>query len=173
MARRGHAAPHPTQLSYTCQAMNNISNDPQDQTVICQVTSEWHLLLEQPYQHRIEDNSLILWTKGRSIIAASFRLPPELSRDELLARLKSRPSAGILDVYESVQDNIYRLAFLQSETLEKDQSRLAMHTFTISRQSCLQVGFYFDLPADVQWAKQTWDTVSNQPLQEELHHEYD
>jgi hypothetical protein len=133
-----------------------------------QITTEWRITLEMPYQRRIEDNALVLWTIGRTIVATAFRIPANLTRDELLAKLKSKPSAGILDVYETIQDDIDRLAFMQSEEVADGQTRLAMHTFNASTTSLLQIAFYFDIPKDVEWARTTWDSVNFEPIEKDM-----
>lgn len=132
-----------------------------------QITPEWRITLETPYQRRIEDNALVLWTIGRTIVATAFRIPANLTRDELLAKLKSRPSTGVLDVYETIQDDIDRLAFMQSEEVAEGQPRLVMHTFNASPTSLLQIAFYFDIPKDVEWARATWDSVRFDPMNKE------
>jgi hypothetical protein len=136
-------------------------------TMNYQITPEWRITLEMPYQRRIEDNALVLWTIGRTIVATAFRIPANITREELLDKLKSRQSTGILDVYETIQDDIDRLAFMQSEEVTEGQSRLAMHTFNASPTSLLQIAFYFDIPKDVEWARATWNSVNFDPTNKE------
>jgi hypothetical protein len=116
-----------------------------------QITPEWRITLEMPYQRRIEDIALVLWTIGRTIVATAYRIPAILTRNELLVKLKSRPSTGVLDVYE----------------VANGQPRLAMHTFNASPTSLLQIAFYFDIPKDVEWARATWDSVKFDPINKE------
>jgi len=73
-----------------------------------------------------------------------------------------------LDVYETIQDDIDRLAFMQSEEVADGQTRLAMHTFNASTTSLLQIAFYFDIPKDVEWARTTWDSVNFEPIEKDM-----
>ncbi len=124
-----------------------------------QITPEWQISLDDSFHHRVEENQLVLWRKGITIVSAAFIIPENLSHEQLIEKLKQRPSTGVLDVYESEDGTLHRLGFIQTETVANEKTRLALHTFTISPNACLQTSFYMDDPVDIPWAKTTWESI--------------
>ncbi|MCJ7696163.1 MAG: hypothetical protein MUO40_12180 [Anaerolineaceae bacterium] len=123
------------------------------------ITPEWFLTLDEDFQRRMENDQLVLWTTGKTIITVAFRLPKTLSPEDLLLSLKSKFSEDILETFESQEEDLLRYAALKTEESAAGLVRLVLHGFTISQTSCLQSAFYFDLPADLAWAKTAWQTI--------------
>lgn len=127
--------------------------------ILYPITPEWFLTLTEDFQRRVENDQLVLWTTGKTIIAVAFRLPETLSPEDLLVILKSRFSEGILKVFESQEEDLLLFAALQTEESTIGKARLVLHGFTINPAACLQSAFYFDLPANLEWAKTAWQSI--------------
>ena len=127
--------------------------------ILYPITPEWFLTLNENFQHRVENDQLVLWTTGKTIITVAFRLPDSLSNEDLLDSIKSRFSESKLEKFEVEDETLIRYAALQTEDSATGKARLVLHGFTITQTSCLQSAFYFDLPADLEWAKTTWQSI--------------
>lgn len=127
--------------------------------ILYPITPEWFLTLDQSFQRRVENDQLVLWTTGKTIITVAFRLPETLTPEVLLETIKSKFSEGIFEAIESQDEGLLRFAALQTEDSAAGKVRLVLHGFTISPASCLQSAFYFDLPADLDWAKTAWQSI--------------
>lgn len=134
-----------------------------------QLTPEWRIRLEQDYKRRLEDDQLVLWITGRTILAVVFRFAQHAQhthpdkRDELLQKLKTRAEQNKMDIFESQSGDLMRFATLEPEDIGGGHLRLALHAFTAAVGTCLQTAFYFDKPADLQWAIQAWEAIQYFP----------
>lgn len=124
-----------------------------------QITPNWRITLDKPYQRRIENDQLVLWTTGRTILMVVFRYQDARQREMMLAELKSKAAATGLETLESQQDAMVRFGYIQPEEISPGHVRLALHAFCAAETTCLQSAFYFDIPADLPWAIQTWETI--------------
>lgn len=129
-----------------------------------QITPEWRICLDQDYKRRVEDQALVLWTTGRTILSVVFRYDDPNKREALLQDLKQRAEQNKMDVLESSTGELKRFASLEPEDIGEGHLRLALHAFTASPTTCLQTAFYFDKPADLKWAIQTWEAIQHTPL---------
>ena len=123
------------------------------------ITPEWFLTLNEDFQRRVENDQLVLWTTGKTIITVAFRLPGTLTPEDLIETLKSRFAEDVLEVIESQEEDLQRFAAVKTEESATGKARLVLHGFTISPSSCLQSAFYFDLPTDLDWAKTSWQSI--------------
>jgi len=128
-----------------------------------QITPEWRISLEQDYQHRTEDGQLVLWTTGRTILAVAFRYAKALQKEQLLQELKARAEANKVETFSAQTDTLALFAMLEPEDIGEGHLRLALHAFTLSEHTCLQTAYYFDKPADLPWAIQTWEAIQHTP----------
>jgi len=129
-----------------------------------QITPEWQLHLDQPYSRRVEAGQLVLWTSGRTILAAVFNCRGK--RKMLLAQLKAKAADSKLEIFESKSGQLQRFGYLQTEEVRDGHTRLALHAFTTTPSSCLQTAFYLDLASDLPWAIQAWEGITYTPTQE-------
>lgn len=127
------------------------------------VTPEWQLTLEQPYQRRVEDNQLVLWTTGRTVLAVPFRFTRADHKETLLAELRARAALNKVDTFESSAGGLTRFATLEPEEILDGHLRLALHAFSASESACLQTAFYFDIPSDLTWAIAAWESIRFNP----------
>lgn len=128
-----------------------------------QITNEWIINLSQDFQRRVEDNELIFWKTGMTVVGTSYRLPEDSGKFELLNKIREKIPQDALETLVSTQGRIAGLGYTQIQNLGSGSKRLALYTFTVSDTSCLQVAFYLDNPEDLSWAKSVWESIIYQP----------
>jgi len=128
-----------------------------------QITDEWIIDLSEDFQRRVEDNELIFWKTGVTVVATSYRLPGESGKFDLLTKIQHKIPQDALEKLVSTKGKIAGLGYTRILKLEKGINRLALVTFTVSDTSCLQVGFYLDKPEDLPWAKSVWESIIFRP----------
>jgi len=131
-----------------------------------QITDEWIIDLPEDYQRRVEDEKLIFWKTGITVIVVAYRLPESTGKLELLNKIQQRIPEDSLETLVSTKGKIAGLGYTLIQNLENDIKRLALYTFTASDASCLQVAFYLDTPDDLPWAKSVWERIVYQPKTE-------
>ncbi|MGI6741185.1 MAG: hypothetical protein ACOX7C_06870 [Brevefilum sp.] len=123
-----------------------------------QITREWIIDIPTEFEHRVEEEKLIFWKAGTTVIAAVFSLPNNTGKIELFTQIKEKFPEDILETFVSTRGEIVGLGY--THVLETDEhNRLALVTFTASDTTCLQVGYYLDNPDDLSWAKSVWETI--------------
>ena len=127
------------------------------------ITNEWLINIPEEFKQRVEDEKLIFWKTGTTVIAVPFRLPKDISKIELLNRIQGKLPESILETYVSTQGDIVGLGYSQIQKIEGEKKRLSLITFTASDTSCLQTAFYFDDPSDLDWAKSVWEGIVFHP----------
>ena len=124
------------------------------------INPEWQLELPEDYQKRKEGDHLVFWTTGVTLLTTVFAYSGERNREILLANLRAKAEAEQLKTIEDVSGSLVRFGFLQTETIEPELERLALHAFTTAPYGCLQTSFYFDRPEDLRAALEVWKSVS-------------
>ena len=123
------------------------------------ITTEWLINIPDEFEHRVEDEKLIFWKTGITVIAVPFRLPKNTSKLELLNRIQDKMPESIMETYVSTKGEIVGLGYTQFQKIEGEKKRLSLTTFTASDTSCLQTAFYLDDPTDLDWAKSVWKGI--------------
>lgn len=123
------------------------------------VTSEWLIGLPDEFEKRVEENKLVFWKTGITIIIAAFRLPESIGKLELLNQIQSKIPENALEKLVSTKGEIVGLGYTQIQKIKGQIDRLSLVSFTASDTSCLQVAFYLDDPDDLEWAKSVWKGV--------------
>jgi len=123
------------------------------------ITSEWIINLADDFERRTEDEKLVFWKTGVTVIVAAFQVPENISKLELLNQIHEKIPHSALETFVSTKGEIVGLGYTQIEKREGEKNRLALYTFTASDTSCLQTGFYLDDPADLDWAKTVWENT--------------
>jgi hypothetical protein len=130
------------------------------------ITKEWIINLPEHFTRRVEDEKLVFWKTGITVIVAAFLLPNDTSKLELLNRIQKKIPENALETLVSTKGEIVGLGYTQIQMREGEKNRLALYTFTASDTSCLQTAFYLDDPDDLAWAKSIWETIIFQPESE-------
>jgi hypothetical protein len=128
-----------------------------------QITHEWFIDIPDDFEHRIEDQRLIFWKTGITVILVVFRLPEDKGKIELLNLIQERIPESALETLVSTKGEIVGLGYTEIEKIDEEKKRLSLYTFTASDTSCLQTAFYLDRPDDLEWAKSTWKSIVFHP----------
>jgi hypothetical protein len=131
-----------------------------------QITNEWLINLSEDFERRVEDEKLIFWKRGITIIIAVFRLPHDTGKIELLNQVQAKIPENRLETLVSTKGEIVGLGYTQIQQDQEKKDRLALTTFTASDSSCLQLAFYLDDPNDLDWAKSIWEGLIYHPAPE-------
>jgi hypothetical protein len=127
------------------------------------VTHEWIINLPDDFESRVEDEELIFWRTGVTVIIAAFRLPEDTGKLELLNQIQKMMPEDALETLISTKGEIVGLGYTQIQKQEGKKNRLSLYTFTASDTSCLQTAYYLDDPSDLDWAKSVWETIVFRP----------
>jgi hypothetical protein len=131
------------------------------------ITSEWLIDLPDDFEKRVEDDKLVFWTTGITIIIAAFTLPDGVGKLELLNQIQAKIPEDALEKLVSTKGEIVGLGYTQIQKIAGEKDRLSLVSFTASDTSCLQMAFYLDDPNDLDWAKKTWKEIIYLPEAEE------
>lgn len=131
------------------------------------ITSEWLIDLPDDFEKRVEEDKLVFWKTGITIIIAAFRIPEDTDKLELLNQVQSKIPENALEKLVSTKGEIVGLGYTQLIKVKNENDRLSLTTFTASDTSFLQVAFYLDIPDDLEWAKTTWERIIFLPQNEE------
>ncbi|MDY6867044.1 MAG: hypothetical protein SVT56_03945 [Chloroflexota bacterium] len=128
------------------------------------VTNEWIINLPHDFERRVEDEKLIFWKTGITVIIAAFTLPEDTGKLELLNQIQKKMPEDVLEAFVSTKGEIVGLGYTQVQDIKGENDRLALTTFTASDTSCIQTAFYLDDPAaDLDWAKSVWENLVYHP----------
>ncbi len=130
------------------------------------ITKEWIMNIPETFERRVEDEKLIFWKTGVTVVVAAFQVPENIGKIELLNQIQRKLPEDILETLVSTKGEIVGLGYTQVQKREGKKNRLALYTFTASDTSCLQTAFYLDDPDDLAWAKSVWESIVFQPEEE-------
>ena len=119
--------------------------------------------MPEDYQWRKEDDHVIFWRRGATILTTIFADSGEKNRQTLLANLKARAESEELEVITDLDGNLERFGYFKTEDIQPGHTRLALHAFTTAPHGCLQTSFYLDDPDELREHLQTWQSVAYQP----------
>ncbi len=131
------------------------------------VTPEWMIDLSDDFESRVEDEKLIFWKPGITVVIAAFSIPEDIGKLELLNRIQEKMPDEPLETLVSTKGEIVGLGYSQVQNDLIEKTRLSLYTFTVSDTSCLQTAFYLDDPADLEWAKAIWKGILYLPESED------
>ena len=76
-----------------------------------QITDEWIIDLSEDFQRRVEDNELIFWKTGVTVVATSYRLPEESGKFDLLTKIQHKIPQDALEKLVSTKGKIAGLGY--------------------------------------------------------------
>ncbi len=129
------------------------------------ITNEWIINLTDEFEHRVENERLVFWKTGATVVSVVFKLPEGKGKLELLNKIQKMIPENALETLVSTKGEIVGLGYTQIENCEGEKCRLSLYTFTASDTSCLQLAFYIDDPDDLDWAKATWENIVYHPAE--------
>jgi hypothetical protein len=129
-----------------------------------QITKEWIITLNDDFEHRVENERMVFWKTGATVICVVFRIPEDTGKLELLNQIHKRIPDDAPETLVSTKGEIAGLGYTKIENWEGEKNRLSLYTFTASESSCLQMAFYMDDPNDLEWAKSVWESTIYHPV---------
>lgn len=130
-----------------------------------QITREWIINLPEDFENRVEDEKMIFWKTGVTVVVAAFRLPENTHKIALLNQIQSKMPGDTLETLVSTKGEVVGLGYTRIHAKANGKKRLSLYTFTSSDTSCLQTAFYLDDPDDLPWAKSVWKGIIYHPEQ--------
>ena len=131
-----------------------------------QITSEWTIDLSEEFERRVEDEKMIFWKTGVTVVVAAFRVPEGTGKIDLLNQIQKKIPENTIETLVSTSGEIAGLGYTQIHKALDEKKRLSLYTFTTSDTSCLQTAFYLDNPDDLAWAKNVWKNIIYHPENE-------
>ena len=131
-----------------------------------QITREWTIDLPDDFDNRIEDQKMIFWKTGITVVIAAFRLPDDTGKIVLLNQIREKMPDEVFETLVSTKGEIVGLGYTHVDSATIEKNRLSLYTFTASDTSCLQIAFYLDNPDDLPWAKSVWKGILYHPVEE-------
>lgn len=128
-----------------------------------QITPEWTIDLTEEFENRVEDEKMIFWKTGVTVVVAAFRVPEGTKKIDLLNQIQKKIPNNTIETLVSTTGEIVGLGYTQIHKELDEKKRLSLYTFTSSDTSCLQTAFYLDNPDDLPWAKTVWKTIIYHP----------
>ena len=125
-----------------------------------QITPNWTISLEDGFSHRLEDEHLVLWKRGITLLTAVYRYTGEKERLALVANLRAKAEAINAETIDEHEGELYRFGYLQPEQVQPGHTRLALHAFSTTTLGCLQTSFYLDDPNELQKALLAWKSAT-------------
>ncbi len=132
-----------------------------------QITPEWTIDLSDEFDTRVEDEKMIFWKTGITVVVAAFRLPEKTGKLDILNKIQKTIPENIIETLVSTSGEIVGLGYTKIHKELDEKNRLSLYTFTSSDTSCLQVAFYLDNPEDLDWAKSVWEQIVYIPKSDE------
>lgn len=124
-----------------------------------QLTDNWSVTLEQKYNRRSEDGSLVLWRPGVTIWTVVWKLKDQESVADRYRSLKDDISPQAVDLVEETDGALLRLAYRLNE--ESDDAREpAFYCFAVGPSGHVQMAIYFDGQIDVKTARAVWRSLT-------------
>ena len=132
-----------------------------------QITPEWTIDLSDEFDTRVEDEKMIFWKTGITVVVAAFRLPEKTGKLDILNKIQKTIPENIIETLVSTSGEIVGLGYTKIHKELDEKNRLSLYTFTSSDASCLQVAFYLDNPEELAWAKSVWERIVYIPKSDE------
>jgi hypothetical protein len=115
------------------------------------LTAKWAVRLPEPFARRVEDGSPCLWRPGLTIWVAAWNNDRRQSQAERLRWVKEAASPDRFAESEASADGLTRYRYRLRDESE-DGPAESVNGYVIADDGHLQLGIYFDDPADAERA---------------------
>ena len=122
------------------------------------MTDNWSVTLEQKYNRRLEDGSLVLWRPGVTIWTLVWNLKDGETTTDRYGALKKDVSPEAQDLLEEVDGLVLRLAYRLRER-SQDNRQPAFYCFAVGPSGHAQMAIYFDDPSELKTAQAVWRSL--------------
>jgi hypothetical protein len=123
------------------------------------LTQDWSLVLPEPFARRIQAGSLVLWRPSLTLWIDAWHNDRHQSQAQRLAELKGTMSAASRIVREVVAGGLTRCAYHLLDDSDEGPVE-SLDVLVLSDRGHLQLGIYFDDPADEAIALAIADSVT-------------
>ena len=123
-----------------------------------QMTSDWSIELDQPYNRRLEDGSLVLWRPAFTIWISVWGNDNSETIDQRVDWIVSESSPDAFDVVSGQKGPVFRHAY----RLDEHRTEGPVHGYygyIVAPDGHLQIAIYFDVRVDSALAKAILESV--------------
>ncbi len=125
-----------------------------------QMTSEWSINLEQPYNRRIEEGSLVIWRPGLTIWVNIWNNDNNETIKERLKWIISESSPEAFEVTSYEKGTSYVHAYRLNEK-NNGETSYSYNSYVLSENAHVQLSIYFDSESDFEIAKSLVDSIEH------------
>jgi len=115
------------------------------------ITEDWSVDIDDSFQRRIEDESLVFWKPGQSVWINCWGDGTHPSKAEALANVREDADPQRRQVLDEEDGDIYRFIYALTEQ-QDNKVRYAAYSFAVIEGQYLQMAIYFDSLDDRAWA---------------------
>jgi hypothetical protein len=126
------------------------------------LTAGWSIELPEPFARLVKEGDLVLWRPGLTLWVAAWNNGHGRSRAERLASIKEGAAPERFADFEIDDDHVTRLSYRLHDTND-DGPVESVYGDIITDDGHLQLGVYFDDPADESLARQLIGSVRWRP----------
>ena len=125
------------------------------------MTSEWSIVLPQPFRRRIENGSRVLWRPGITAWINVWNNDNDESREARLSRIQTDRSSKAFNNIRRDDSHILRYAYRLHEK-GGDNRMPALYAFAIGTAGHVQMAVYFDSEETLSAAEGLWQSLREQ-----------
>ncbi|WP_199139176.1 DUF2185 domain-containing protein [Pedobacter sp. ASV12] len=128
------------------------------------LTENWTIDINNLFERRVEDNGSLLYTTGDKSVRLSIWLEEGQSQAQLKTHFeqtglnRDQSQAKTIQTFDFSDEHVARVGY-QIKEAEADKTYDVIYTFNLIAGEVLAAVFYFDEPADLAWAIETWKNL--------------
>lgn len=115
------------------------------------ITENWSVGIDESFQRRVEDGSLVFWRPGRTVWIICWGDGRTPTKREALALIKEDASPARQELFEE-DGEVYRFGYLLVEGKGRKRQS-AVYGFAVVEGEYIQLAAYFDAASDQAWAE--------------------
>jgi len=149
-----------TFLSFSAFAEKTMSLHP-DFPIIegeYQITKTWSISLDQKYNRRIEDGSMVIWRPGVTVWLIAWGNDDNKSIQERINNTKIDISNKAYNYLEKIDNNVGKIRYFLKE-VENSNSQIGLNGLLFNKNGHLQVSIYYDKSSDESLVKKLFDSI--------------
>lgn len=123
-----------------------------------QMTDDWFITLEQSYNKRVEDGSLVLWRPGFTIWVDIWDNDNNETINERALLRQKDISKDAYELKKYISNGITKIGYRLDEK-RTEEIVFAYYGFAINKDSHVQIAFYFDDSKDLNSAKNIFSNL--------------
>ena len=123
-----------------------------------QITNTWLISLDQKYNRRIEDGSMVIWRPGVTIWLVAWENNDNKSIKERIKNTKKDISNRAYDYLEKIDGNLGTVQYFLKEE-ENGNIQIGLNGIIFNEGGQLQVSIYYDKSADEKLVKELFNGI--------------